>query len=170
MRKACTVGQVSPSALEDEWQRRATAAAIEAARKVVKVDGVIPPGTPIGRLGDVEWGWLIAAVLFAWISTRAEHAAAEEIDTEQAIRLTGLDPNPWGAGAIAVILPELAEVPGLDWARPLNDWSREEMTLFLVEALRLARKALIARDPGGGVTRRSSATVIADEFNDEISL
>jgi hypothetical protein len=94
MRKACTVGQVSPSALEDEWQRRATAAAIEAARKVVKVDGVIPPGTPIGRLGDVEWGWLIAAVLFAWISTRAEHAAAEEIDTEQAIRLTGLDPNP----------------------------------------------------------------------------
>jgi hypothetical protein len=69
-----------------------------------------------------------------------------------------------------VILPELAEVPGLDWARPLNDWSREEMTLFLVEALRLARKALIARDLGGGVTRRSSATVIADEFNDEISL
>ena len=55
------IGVPTASALEDAWQRRATAAAIEAARKVVKVDGVIPPGTPIGRLGDVEWGWLVAA-------------------------------------------------------------------------------------------------------------
>ena len=92
MRRARTIGQVSPSALEDEWQRRATAAAIEAARKVVKVDGVIPPGTPIGRLGDVEWGWLVAAVLFGWISTRAEQATAESIDTELAIRTSGLEP------------------------------------------------------------------------------
>lgn len=165
MRKARTIGQVSPSALEDEWQRRATAAAIEAARKVVKVDGVIPPGTPIGRLGDVEWGWLVAAVLFGWIKTRAEQATAEEIDTEQAVRLTGLDPNPWDAGAIAIILPELAEARGLDWTKPVDGWSCEEMTLFLVEALRLVRKALMARDLGGGVTKRSSATVIDDEIS-----
>jgi hypothetical protein len=65
------IGEVSPSAIEDAWQRQATAAAIAAARKVVRVDGVIPPGTPIGRLGDVEWGWLVAAILFGWISTRA---------------------------------------------------------------------------------------------------
>ena len=77
MRKARTVGQVSPSALDDEWQRRATAAAIEAARGVVKIDGAIPPGTPIGRLGNTEWGWLVAAILFGWISTRAEQAVAE---------------------------------------------------------------------------------------------
>jgi hypothetical protein len=159
------VGLIASSAIEDAWQRKATEAAIAAARGVVKIDGPIPPLTPIGRLGDVEWGWLIAAILFGWISTRAEQATAEEIDTEQAIRLTGLDPNPWDAGAIAVILPELADVPGLDWTKPLNDWSREDMTRFLVEAMRLVRKALIARDLGGGVTRRSSATVIARQAN-----
>ena len=83
------IGIPTASALEDVWQRRATAAAIEAARKVVKVDSVIPPGTPIGRLGDVEWGWIVAAILFGWISTRAEQATVESIDTERAIRMSG---------------------------------------------------------------------------------
>ena len=81
------------SAIEDAWQRRATAAAIEAARGVVKVDGPIPPGTPIGRLGDIEWGWIVAAILFGWISTRAEQATAEKLDTEQTIRMTGSTPS-----------------------------------------------------------------------------
>ena len=88
-RRVHAIGTPTASALEDVWQRRATAAAIEAARRVVKVDGVIPPGTPIGRLGDIEWGWILAAMLFAWISTRAEQATAESIDTELAIRMTG---------------------------------------------------------------------------------
>ena len=56
MRKIRTIGIVSETALEDEWQRRATAAAIEAARGVVQMDGPIPPGTPIGRLSDTELG------------------------------------------------------------------------------------------------------------------
>ena len=87
----------------------ATAAAIAGARGVVQMDGPIPPGTPIGRLGDVEWGWIVAAILFGWIATRAEQAASEQFDTEQTIRITGLDPNPWDAGAVATILPELAD-------------------------------------------------------------
>ena len=62
MKKTPTIGQVSLSALEDEWQRRATAAAIEAARAVVKFDGPIPPGTPVGRLNDTEWGWVLTAM------------------------------------------------------------------------------------------------------------
>ena len=45
-RASRTIGQVSLSALEDEWQRRATAAAIAGARGVVQADGPIPPGTP----------------------------------------------------------------------------------------------------------------------------
>ena len=57
------VGQVSLSALEDQWQRDATAAAIAGARGVVQMDGPIPPGTPIGRLSDTEWGWIVAAIL-----------------------------------------------------------------------------------------------------------
>ena len=67
MTKTRTIGQVSLSATEDRWQRHATAAAIAAARGVVQMDGPIPPGTPIGRLSDTEWGWIVAAVLFGWI-------------------------------------------------------------------------------------------------------
>jgi hypothetical protein len=50
------IEQVSLSALEDQWQRDATAAAIAAARSVVQMDGPIPPGTPVGRLSDTELG------------------------------------------------------------------------------------------------------------------
>src|SRR5262249_26999387 len=87
------------SAIEDQWQRDATAAAIAAARGVAQMGGPIPPGTPIGRLSDTEWGWITSGVLFAWISKRAEQAAAEQLDTEQTIRLTAHDPEPWDAGA-----------------------------------------------------------------------
>ncbi len=73
-----SIGQVSLSAIEDQWQRDATAAAIAAARRVIQADGPIPPGTPVGRLSDTEWGWIVAGVLFAWISKRAEQAAAEQ--------------------------------------------------------------------------------------------
>jgi hypothetical protein len=185
MRKLRTVGQVSPSALEDEWQRRATAAAIEAARAVVQMDGPIPPGTPIGRLSDTEWGWILAAMLFAWISKRAEQATAEELDTERTIRMTGLDPEPWDAGAVVAILPELADACAIDWSQPLTAWSRDTMVEFLLTAMRLIRRATIARDLSDkGVTRQSGASTIArqanagsggplmtpDEWNDEIGI
>jgi hypothetical protein len=186
MKKARTIGMVSETALEDEWQRRATAAAIEAARGVVKFDGPIPPATPVGRLNEVEWGWILAAMLFAWIRTRAEQAACEQLDTEQTIRLTGLDPEPWDAGAVAAILPELAGAcAGIDWSQPVADWSRDTMVEFLLAAMRLIRKATIARDLSDkGVTHQSNASVIArqanaaaggplmapDEWNDEIGI
>ena len=178
------IGVPTPSAMEDVWQRMATAAAIASARKVIDTDGVIPPGTPIGRLSDTEWGWLVAAVLFGWIGTRAQQATAEEIDTERCVRLTGLDPEPWEAGAVLAILPELADAcPDIDWSQPLTSWPRETMVEFLLKAMRLIRKAMIARDISDrGVTQRSSAGTVAreanaaaggplmtpDEFNDEI--
>jgi len=177
-------GQPSAAAIDDAWQRQATRAAIEGCRKVIN-DGVIPAGTPIGRLGDIEWGWLVAAVLFGWISTRAEQAIVENVDSELALRVTGLDPEPCDAGAIASILPELAETPGINWTLPLAQWPRETMIGFLLVATRLIRKAEISRDLSNhGVTRRSGAVVIAreanaatggplmtpDEFNDEIGI
>jgi hypothetical protein len=149
---------------EDEWQARATAAAIAAARKVI-TDKVVPPATPIGRLSDVEFGWFVAAILLGWISTRAEQATAEGMAVEQAVRLTGLDSNPWDAGTIGHILPELADTAGVDWSLPLKDWPRETMIDFLLKALTLIRKALIGRDLGGGITRKSGAAAIARQAN-----
>jgi hypothetical protein len=180
------VGQVSLSAIEDQWQRDATAAAIAAARGVVQMDGPIPPGTPIGRLSDTEWGWILAAMLFAWIGKRAQQAASEQLDTEQLIRMTALDPQPWDAGAVAAILPELADAcAALDWSKPLAGWSRENITEFLLKAMPLIRKAMIARDLSEkGISRKSNASTIArqanaaaggplltpDEFNDPVDL
>jgi hypothetical protein len=184
MKKVRTIGMVSETALEDEWQRRATTAAIEAARGVVKFDGPIRPATPVGRLNDTEWGWALAAMLFAWISKRAEQATCEQLDTEQCIRMTGLDPEPWDAGAVAAILPELAST-SFDWSQPITAWPKDTMVEFLLIAMRLIRKATIARDLSDkGITRQSSASTIArqanaaaggplmtpDELNDEIGL
>jgi hypothetical protein len=187
VKKIRTIGEVSLSAIEDQWQRDATAAAIAGARGVVQTDGPIPPGTPIGRLADIEWGWVLAAMLFAWIGKRAEQAATEQLGAEQVIRLTALDPQPWDAGAVAAILSELADACAgtVDWSKPLAEWPRETITEFLLKAMRLIRKAMIARDLSEkGITRQSSASTIArqanaaaggplmtpDEFNDEIGL
>jgi hypothetical protein len=177
---------VSPSVLEGQWQRDATAAAIAGARGVVQMDGPIPPGTPIGRLSDTEWGWVVAAVLFAWISKRAEQAAAEQLDTERLIRMTALDPQPWDAGAVAAILSDLADAcSGIDWSKPVAAWPKDDVIEFLLKAMRLIRKAMIARDLSDkGISRKSSAATIArqanaaaggplmtpDELNDEIGI
>jgi hypothetical protein len=184
MKKIRAIRQVSLSAIEDQWQRDATAAAIAAMRGVVQTNGPIPPGAPVGRLSEIELGWLLAAALHAWISKRAQQAAAEQLDAEQLIRLTALDPQPWDAGAVAAILPELADacVGIVDWSKPLMDWPQDTVVEFLLKAMPLIRKATIARDLSAkGVTRKSSADMIArqanaaaggplmtpDEFNDE---
>jgi hypothetical protein len=161
------IGQISISAIEDQWQRDATAAAIAAARGVVQMDGPIPPGTPIGRLSDGEWGWIVSAALFGWISKRAEQATAEQLDAEQTIRLTGLDPQPWDAGAVAAILPDLADAcSGLDWSKPLTAWPKDDIVKLLLTSMPLIRRAMIARDLSDkGITRQSSAATIARQAN-----
>jgi hypothetical protein len=139
---------------EDEWQRRATAAAVAAARRVVKGDAAIPANTPVGRLSDVQWGWLVAAAIFAWIAVRAEQATAEGLDVESTIR-EGVE-GARDVGAVAAILPKLADSVSIDWSAPLADWPRETMLEFLGTALSLTREAMAARDQGAGVTRNSA--------------
>jgi hypothetical protein len=140
------------TARENEWQRRATAAAIAASRRLIASEVAIPANTPISRLSDVEWGWIVAAVIFAWIGVRAEQATAEGLEVESAIR-EGAD-GAWDAGAIAAILPQLADTSGIDTSVPLAEWPRETMLRFLVTAFGLARKAMAARDCGPGITRK----------------
>jgi len=100
--------------------------------------------------------------------------------------MTALDPQPWDAGAVAAILPDLANAcPDIDWSQPLAQWPRDTMVEFLLTAMRLIRKATIARDLSDkGITRQSSASTIArqanaaaggplmtaDEWNDELGI
>ena len=125
---------------DDEWQRRATAAAVAATQRVAAE--TIPAGTPVAQLSSTEWGWIVVAAIFAWIATRAEQATAEGLDTERAIRVTGFARGePWDAGAVAAILPELGEDTTIDWTKPLSDWPRETMVDFLLKSLTLVGKA-----------------------------
>jgi hypothetical protein len=163
---------------DDIWQRRATADAIVSMRKSFE-EGNIPPGTPVGNLTDHELGWLHAMGLFAWIRSRSVQATANGWSTEEALRITNLEPQPWDVGAALHVLPEIGALPDLDWSKPLSAWSKDEMAGFLVEASKLIRAAMIARDVGGGITNPGSldqapppatepngALAIADQFNE----
>jgi hypothetical protein len=137
----------SRTAVDGEWQRKAHAAAVESARKCI--GGAVPAATPVGRLSDYELGWLAAAAICAWISTRAAQASAEGFDlsvAEEFIRETGTTPRPWDAGAVETILGDLAAVPDIDWSKSLNEWPKDVMVRFLCAALDLMRQAIAARD------------------------
>jgi hypothetical protein len=135
------------SADRDQWTKQAFAACIAAAKDLVAYEGPIRSGTPIGRLVESEWGWIVSAVVWAWIATRAQQAAAEGSSDERAIRATGLVPDPWVVGAIASTLPALVEAcASLDWAKPIGEWSRDDVVKLLEEAFRLTVRAIVARD------------------------
>ena len=141
---------------------------------------VLGPAGPVG----LQLHNYVAAILFGWISVRAQQAASEQLDTERTIRMTALDPEPWDAGAVAAILPDLANAyEHVDWSKPFADWPRDTVIEFLLAATSLIRKAMLARDLSErGVSQRSSAAAIArqanaaaggplmapDELNDEI--
>lgn len=151
----------------DMWLRKASAAAVAEARQAIKDDGAIPPGTPIGRLSDREFGWIVSGALFGWISTRSEQAVTEGWEQERTIRVTGMIPEPWDVGMIAATLPKLFEAcSDLDWSKPVGDWRRETMAEFLLTALRLVRRAVVARDfSERGLTGGDPADVIARQAN-----
>jgi hypothetical protein len=159
--------ELSLAAQNDLWTKRASVAAVAEARKAIGDHGAIPPGTPVGRLSDRELGWIVSGALFGWITTRSQQAAEEGRDQERTIRATGMTPEPWDVGATLAILPQLAEAcPELDWSKPVGDWSRETMAAFLLVALRLIRRAMIARDfSERQLTGGESAGVIARQAN-----
>ena len=75
---------------ENAWQAKATDAAIAGARKIALNSSGLPPMTPVGRLTDLQWGWLVTAAIFGWIQTRCQQAIEEGLDQEQAVRLDAL--------------------------------------------------------------------------------
>jgi hypothetical protein len=99
---------------------------------------------PVEKLTDEQWGWIIAAAIFAWLQARCQHAMAEGLAAEELI--LHMDPPPRESAAVLAVLPKLSEFP-IDWTRPLMDWSRDEMTAFLQAALRLIDAARGALGP-----------------------
>jgi hypothetical protein len=134
---------------ENAWDDRATASAIAGARKVVTGSNPLM-NTPVGRLSDPQWSWIVTGAIFGWIRTRVEQAIAEGIDQEQAVRLTGLTPSPCDVACVTSIMPALAEKAQIDWSQPLSAWPKDTMASFLLLAWQLIGNAEIARDQGPG--------------------
>jgi hypothetical protein len=141
---------------ENDWQDKATAAAIAGARKIVLGNGPLM-NTPVGRLSDPQWGWIVTAAIFGWIQTRVEQAIEEGLNQEEAVRQTGLSPSPCDIAVVRSILPTLADKAAIDWAQPLQAWSKDTMSGFLLLAWQLITKAELARDNGpGGILKKSA--------------
>jgi hypothetical protein len=146
------VKKLRPQPVQDLWQREATAAAIASARKMIG-NGVVHPETSVGGLSDEQLGWLLCAGICAWIATRSAQAVDEgNAAIEMNIRNIGTEPPPWDAGAVETILPDLANVEGIDWNATVFSWPKDMMLLFLCSAYGLMSKAIAARDRGGGIT------------------
>jgi hypothetical protein len=157
------------SAAPDKWIQRATAAAVAAAQDIIGDMSLIRPSVPIGRITSQEWGWICMSAISAWIAVRSRQAAEEGWNTEHAIRTTGLAPDPWDAGAIASILPTLAEACSdhLDWAQPIGTWSKDEITEFLLVAFGLIQGALAARDATEKQVAGKTGANVTTELNDD---
>ena len=130
---------------EDAWQQAATAEAIAAARSIAQSQVT---SIPAGKLSDQQWGWVISAAIFAWIQTRYRQAIAEGLAQEE--HVTRMDPSPRDGALVLSVLPMLADQCAIDWAKPLADWSREEMAGFVGLASRLIVEARTALDRGPG--------------------
>ena len=129
--------------------------------------GPIRPGTPIGRLTEGEWGWICSNVVWVWIATRSEQAANEGLNGEHAVRTTDFTPDPWLAGAVASILPRLADAcPDLDWSQAVGEWPKDQVAGFLVAGFPLINCALVARDASEAkIAGETSADVTARQMN-----
>jgi hypothetical protein len=136
---------------ENEWQDKATAAAIAGAKKIaasIKGSGGISGTKQVGALNDTEWGWLVTGAIFGWVRTRVEQAIAEGVDQEAAVGMSELTPSPCDVACVTSILRELSEKAGVDWLLPLQAWSKDVMTNFLLLAWELIKRAEVARDQG----------------------
>ena len=140
---------------EDAWLAAATAAAVAGARKIALNSVDLPIMTPIRRLNDAQWGWIVTAAVFAWVQTRCEQAISEGLSQEEMARATGLTPSPCDVAVVRSVLPAIADKAGIDWQQPLAVWSKDTMVNFLLLAWQLIDKAEVASNHGpNGVLRK----------------
>ena len=154
-----------PRDIEADWEAKATRSAIDAARDVIGAHG-INSRAMISSLNEIEWGWIVAAAIFAWIKTRSQQAVAEGRGYEETIRaMPNRNPEPWEAGAVASILPSLGDLQGVDWAKPIGDWSKDQITSFAWQIYKLTDSALAARDEGAvdKIVRRLNQPIMERE-------
>lgn len=137
-----------------ELQDEATAAAIAAARSVAEGQ---PANTPAGRLSDQQWGWIVTAAIFGWIQARYQQALSLGFEKEP--HVTRMSPNPCDGAIVLSVLPSLADQAGIDWSKPVAEWSCEEMASFVGLTWHLIDEAKAVRN-------RTSTGILQRPAND----
>ena len=110
-------------------------------------------GQPVGRLSDVRVGLDRRRRSYSVGSRRAEQATSEGLDAEQTIRAGRA--RAWDAGAVAAILPELADSRASIGRSRSPSWPRETMVHFSRRLARLGAQGHRARPRRPAITRRS---------------
>lgn len=137
-----------PQNHDDDWDVKATQSAIEAARAVISPEG-INGRSMIASLSEIEWGWIVAAAIFAWIKTKAQQAVACGTGYEENIRfMAGRDPQPTEAGQIESILSDLSGIDGIDWSKPVAEWTKPQIIQFVWCAHRMMMQATDRHNDG----------------------
>jgi len=159
--------RLRPKAVQDLWQRQATAAAIESARKMID-SGVVHPDASVGGLSDEQLGWILCAGICSWIATRAAQAVDEDTAAiEVNIRDTGTVPLPWDAGAVETILGDLANVEGIDWNVRVFVLLRQRRRFALLRTRPdrpLSSRGLLCRSHFAGRDAERSPCAVSDKI------
>ena len=150
--------------VEAEWMAKATDSAIDGVREAM---GSINGRAAIGSLSKLELGWIAMGAVFNWIKCKSEQAVAEGVGYDETIRAMRLLPPPWEVGAVTSILPALADVEGVPWDKPVNEWSKQQIICLTWNAYQLVNAALQARDAGSAdkLTQKVPRAVAEREFN-----
>jgi hypothetical protein len=145
------MGRVSRISMEE--RAAAYYSAVDLAKTAVgEGDGFVSPHALIGRLSAWEWMKLCDGAVSGWIAARSRQLTAERWGDESFFLATGEDPPAAELGVCAFCLPalgELIEKMGLT-DKPIEEWSKREVMLFVWHAAEFVTQARARRDEGLG--------------------
>lgn len=118
--------------------------AVDLAKTCIRDErGYISPNARISTLSDWEWRKLAVAHISGWIQERAAQVTIERVFQEEYFLATGEIPEPSDLATAMAALPALGDfIEKLGLAdRPIGDWSKQDITLFVWTAFDLVREA-----------------------------
>ena len=144
-----------------------TPQSVAAAKDFVGSPGPIRSSTAIGRLGDSEWGWIASAIIWGWVATRSEQAAAEGWGLEELSGRPGLSRARGTQGRSSRSCRSSPRPVPTSTGRSLPaPGRRRKLAKFLLTAFDLIQRATIARDVvEEQIAQPTSADVTARQIN-----
>lgn len=138
-----------------EEREMAYSAAIAMAKECIGPDDdlmLLNANAKLGTLSDQEWRKLAHAMVSGWICARSRQLTVERFGDETFFLATGEVPEAVELGTCESTLPalgDLVEKLGLG-SKPINDWMKGQVLLFIWTAAELVEQARVARDERPG--------------------